>query len=710
MEWIRLLAVAALVAAPLLALASPADAAVPASGRAWELMTLRPVSSSKVLGVRPMAADADRVVGSVIGPPPESESGSILNFRTLQRDPGGWAGSPLGLPYTAEATSIIPLFAPLEPIGFSEDEETVLWLSATPLTAGAPAQGTFGLYRTVDGGPPEYIDHINEGSIVFASALEYLNFADISSDGSRVDFSSAEHLLPGDATRTEGESIYTWDGHGIEQVDVDDGGTMLSTCGVSISHYSGMSTDANRVFFSTSRFCGEERVYMRDIAAGETVEISESQCTRVDCNAAANVQFAGATRDGKVAYLTTMQQLTNADTDQSRDLYRYDVASGNLTLLSGAATEVTGEVNEARVFPSEDDGSHVYFRASGEMIPGESGAGEKLFVADASGMHLVAEATFPQPFNETAGGLWPTPVQLSANGVRALFLTQTQVLPSDTDTSNDAYLYDAGTEKVTQISQGPSGGNAQLPVGTEPSTPANQHEYELWSIVRPYYAIDAAGDRVFFQTEEALVPEDTNGQFDVYEWHEGEIGLISPGYQPLESTFGGISRDGRSALIATNATLLPEDEDGEGRDVYDAYIGGGFPQSPPPAECTPALCPLPASQRITRSDPVSLGAAGKRKPGQLRVLEIASKPTKGALALVVSAPAAGPVSAAIWAKEGGRKTVLARGSGKATRPGKFELSLRLTAAGKQSKGTKHAHLTVSAGSAKASKAVKVKFQ
>ena len=92
------------------------------------------------------------------------------------------------------------------------------------------------------------------------------------------------------------------------------------------------------------------------------------------------------------------------------------------------------------------------------------------------------------------------------------------------------------------------------------------------------------------------------------------------------------------------------------------------------------------------------------------MLEVASKPSKGALTVVVSTPAAGTVTASIWAREGGKKVVLARGSGKATRAGKLQLALRLTAAGKQSKGTKHAHLTVSAGSAKAAEAVKVKFK
>ena len=37
------------------------------------------------------------------------------------------------------------------------------------------------------------------------------------------------------------------------------------------------------------------------------------------------------------------------------------------------------------------------------------------------------------------------------------------------------------------------------------------------------------GGRIFFETREALVPSDTNGQTDVYEYEQGHLYLISSG-------------------------------------------------------------------------------------------------------------------------------------------------------------------------------------
>jgi len=676
-------------------LVAQAQAAVPANGRSWEMLTFHQPSSSKVLGVRPIREDGERVVYGVVGPPPGSPSGALLGYGYADRTPSGWANSPIGMPYKTESTETFLLFAPILPISFSEgDEQTKLWLATVPLTPGAPPEETMALYRQIGNGEPEFISETGEG----LPLLGYPGFADISSDGGRVVFTSREHLLPGDAGRTEGESIYTWTGGNVELVDVDNGGALLSNCGTRISKNKGMSASGDRVFFSTSPSCGAgEKVYMRNLQTKNTVEVSASECARVDCNAPAPVSFVGATADGKFAYLTTTQQLTNADEDSTNDLYRYSVASGKLTLISGAPSAVSGETLQGSVYPSEDDSS-VYFRAIGEMIPGESTTGEKLFMADADGLHFVAAA---QVFGE---------IQSSADGQKALFVTSTAISGADTDGQNDAYFYDAEAESVTRISIGPSGGNGAFAASIEAPSPLNREEFEYGNR-RPYYAIDAAGDRAFFTTEESLVPEDTNGVFDVYEWWHGEVGLVSPGNQPLKSDFGGVSRDGRTVLFATNASLFPYDVDGEGRDIYAARLGGGFPEPHTP-ECNAVTCPLPAGGRITRPTPASLSPAAKRKRGNLRVIEVASKAKKGAIAVLVSAPAPGSVSAQIWAREGGRKVVLAEGSARAKKAGKVELALKLTASARRASGDgpKHAHLTVSEGSAKASQAVTVSLR
>lgn len=673
-------------------------AAVPANDRTWEFVTSIPdASSTRNLGLQPMGETGDRIVYATVGPAVDGPSGAMLGYGTAVREPSGWVTHPLGFPYRTESTEVLFLFAPILPVGFSDDGSAALWITSVPLSPDGQPEGKLGLYRSIDEGPPEFIAELGEG-VPFG----FSGFADISSDGSKAIFTSKEHILPGDAARTEGESVYEWDGTNVHLVDVDGLGNLVSTCGSKVPEANGMSVAADRVFFTVSAACaGLEKVYVRDLTSQETKEVSASQCTRLDCNAAAGVAFAGATRDGKTAFVTTTQQLTNADEDSARDLYSYDVQTGDLELLSGGDPATTGAVLEGVVYPS-DDGSRVYFHASGELFPAESGTGEKIFVADSAGTRMVAEAAIP--------GFPATPeIQLSTDGGKALFVTPTELLPDDTDAALDAYVYDAETEALTRVSAGPSGGNGAYDVGIIAPEFINRSELETGD-KRPYYAIDGSGERVFFQTKESLVPEDTNETFDIYEVWQGTIGLITPGYQSLESNFGGVSRDGRSLMFATNANLVPEDMDGEGRDLYDARLEGGFPPPPPPPVCDATSCPLPTGERVVRPTP-STTLPDVVKAGHLRVLSVASKARKGAIAVLVSVPHPGPVSGELWVRQGGKKAVLASGKTGATRSGKVSLSLQLLRAARRAPAlVRKAHLTVSVGSSKVSKVVEVKLR
>jgi hypothetical protein len=101
-----------------------------------------------------------------------------------------------------------------------------------------------------------------------------------------------------------------------------------------------------------------------------------------------------------------------------------------------------------------------------------------------------------------------------------------------------------------------------------------------------------------------------------------------------------------------------------------------------------------------------------RKPGALRLIEVASKAKKGAIAVVVSAPAPGRVSGSVWVRERGKKVVLAEGSTQAKRAGKVQLALRLTASARRSAGAgaKTVQVTVSAGSSRVSQTAKVSLR
>lgn len=81
------------------------------------------------------------------------------------------------------------------------------------------------------------------------------------------------------------------------------------------------------------------------------------------------------------------------------------------------------------------------------------------------------------------------------------------------------------------------------------------------------------GSRVFFDTDEAIVPKDSNGVADVYEWREGSFALISRGNGGQRSVFLDASVDGKDLFFTAGQRLVPSDMD-NARDLYDACVGG----------------------------------------------------------------------------------------------------------------------------------------
>jgi hypothetical protein len=94
-------------------------------------------------------------------------------------------------------------------------------------------------------------------------------------------------------------------------------------------------------------------------------------------------------------------------------------------------------------------------------------------------------------------------------------------------------------------------------------------------------ALSDDGSRVFFSTEESLVLGDTNGKSDAYEFDVGTrvVRLLSSGTNPFDSWFMDASADGGNAFFVTRERLAGWDRD-EAYDLYDARIGGGFPEPP----------------------------------------------------------------------------------------------------------------------------------
>jgi hypothetical protein len=91
------------------------------------------------------------------------------------------------------------------------------------------------------------------------------------------------------------------------------------------------------------------------------------------------------------------------------------------------------------------------------------------------------------------------------------------------------------------------------------------------------------GEFVFFTSRDALVAEDVNGAVqDVYQWHQGVRDLISSGRASVDDVLIGPSGSGNDIFFITSERLVGWDTD-RNTDVYDARVGGGFPEPLPDA-------------------------------------------------------------------------------------------------------------------------------
>ncbi len=135
------------------------------------------------------------------------------------------------------------------------------------------------------------------------------------------------------------------------------------------------------------------------------------------------------------------------------------------------------------------------------------------------------------------------------------------------------------------------------------------------------------GNRVFFNAFDALVPQDTNGQQDVYEWEKqgagtcektgGCISLISSGQSPEISEFVDASPDGRDVFFTTASSLVPQDPGLI--DIYDARVDGGLRVPPEPLACEGDSCQnIPEPPRATTPASATFKGSGNLNASNAR--------------------------------------------------------------------------------------------
>jgi hypothetical protein len=413
-----------------------------------------------------------------------------------------------------------------------------------------------------------------------------------------------------------------------------------------------ISADGSRVYW-TDRATGI--VYLRLNPAQEQSTVGGGgACTEAAkaCTVAVSTgeaRFWDATPDGRYAYYT-----------ENGELWRFDAQADTREALVGPGFEVKGVIGVNETGPA---GSYLYFVAAG-ALPGTgaealnceeassgpereeeakgllpTGRGCNLYLLHSGEPTKLIATLAPRddnlPINVTLnayGGDWRPDLgrrtaELTPDGRHLLFQSTQPLTGYDNQFSNDprhlpeAFAYNAEAEGLSCASCDPNG--VPPAIGPAASVPQLPYPVSENSTYQPRW-INATGTEVFFETQEPLLPTDSNGKEDVYEWQADGAGtcqdlagclyLLSAA-APSNAYLVDASASGSGVFFASSAQLSPSDRD-QKTDLYDARENGGFPAPAAPPICLGEACKGTGTEPgATRSPGTStFSGPGNQKP------------------------------------------------------------------------------------------------
>ncbi len=613
--------------------------------RAYELVTppfkeaaeASLVSSFEVKGFAGMSADGSHVAVTSIGNFGDAQDSVFSNSYELTRTESGWSEANIDLP-----ASQFPASAPLQA---TPDYGAFLY-EARATDQSFKAKDLW--IREADGALRDLGPFLPPSSTTGPPGT---GAGEITENGGRFNGASADlsHVVF-ETSGTGGEGTVPWPGDGsgsLYEYIVGQGGPPVlvsldpsgNPCEAdpygSREIYRGMSADGSTVFFEPepgsclSNGPPVSELFAR-VDGSRTVAISEpsaADCSACDTNPAALAEptYDGASADGLKVFFTTAQPLLGGDT--SANIYEYDFdapgaspgdADGRIVQVSGGDWSAGGAQVQGVVKISED-GSHVYFVAQGALSEATNNQGQ---TPTAGGENLYVferDAHFSSGRLSFVATLSPSDLEVLERGCRGIptakacgatvtpdgrflvFTSSADLAPGDTSSARQVFEYDAHTGDLVRVSIGQNGFNDDGNTDTfDASIPQQKPNYPL--------AMSNDGAYVVFESAEGLTPQALNGYageveyetiegekaiqtyyaHNVYEYHNGEVYLVSDGQDTseeeriegggLESSvkLRGMSPSGDDIFFETADRLVPQDLDTE-TDLYDARIDGGFP-------------------------------------------------------------------------------------------------------------------------------------
>jgi hypothetical protein len=395
-----------------------------------------------------------------------------------------------------------------------------------------------------------------------------------------------------------------------------------------------ISEDGSRVFWSTEE---TGQVYVR-VGGEETLEVPGPESCKASVALENRACFLTASADGSSVLLSDGQV--------------YELNEGG-TAYVPTADLTEGQGGFEGILGASEDLSQIYFIDTADLTSGEENANDE--EAEAGELNLYAwdeGSTFigmllddDNGFGQNGRyGTWKAALQnrttqVTPDGRHLAFMSQATLTGYDNEKSGggectvglgpacfEVFVYAAGPDTLACASCNPS---SEQPIG-----PSNLSLLRPGSPGIPYPPFPQPGNlpsdgegRVFFESQDTLSPQDTNGDIqDVYEWEPNGIGsckraegcvyLISSGHSANDSMFLDSTPSGNDAFFITREKLLPRDKD-EQLDLYDARVGGGFEDTTAPP-CNGEGCADPVSAPPSQTSASSAQFVGPPDPKSTR--------------------------------------------------------------------------------------------
>jgi hypothetical protein len=520
-----------------------------------------------------------------------------------------------------------------------------------------------------------------------------VNFRAATPDLKHVIVDSAQALTPGFSPGFEPEgrpNFYELTNGEPTLISVLPSGEPTSEAGLNasvgldnVSLRGAIANDGSRVVFET------DHLYLRDLILGQTVQVDARR------PGAAGGEFVPKFRaangdDSKVLFTDEAQLTPDATATSSRpDLYMCEVkvVAGDLSCAlsdlsvdphPGEAASVTGTVSAV-----DASAEHVFFAADGVLtntpntrgevaVAGRCAASEGSSTEEAPcnlyeyntqthELSLVAVLS-SEDEPDWAGGpgidMSLLTARSSPDGRYFTFMSERSLTGYDNRDAHSGQLdeevfqLDTQSGKLACVSCDPSGARPEGILDRETPPGPLVDRPHAWAgrwlsgsipgwtrqaVVTAFYQsryLSNSG-REFFNSTDALVPQDTNKVMDVYEFEPPGVGdctsssktyssisggcvaLVSSGGSVEESAFLDASESGDEVFFLSNARLLTSDVD-TAFDVYDAHVcsaSSPCPSPPPPpvAPCEGDSCQNPSALPAIQT-PGSLSYEGPQNP------------------------------------------------------------------------------------------------